>query len=408
MEEQFPKKTMPSDQPSITAQTHAFILQRFNQLNDARLVYHNYSLATEIVENAKQILANTKTNASQQENVLHAAWFYCSGYFLEPSAPHKNSVKQAEQFMRGHHLSDTRIQIISEAIDQVHAGRNITSLTGKILSDAVNATLYSTAFAERDPLHHLEWELLHGERFAKEKWASLQLQALLKVKFYTHYAKLKNERVLAQNILQHKDLIERLNSKQRGEEEEEGPLRLYQNLEKKMPARAVQTYFRANYRNHINLSAIADNKANIMISVNTILISVLITFLSYRNIGQTQPMILMPVIIFLVTGLASLIFAVLSARPKVTNLAERTTDLEVIKKNVIFFGNFSNLSVEQYEEAMDAVYRDSELMYGNMTRDLYYLGKALDKKYRFLSISYNIFMVGFIFTVTTFLVALFV
>ena len=85
-----------------------------------------------------------------------------------------------------------------------------------------------------------------------------------------------------------------------------------------------------------------------------------------------------------------------------------TGDFEVIKKNVIFFGNFSKLSVQQYEEAMDAVYRDSELMYGNMTRDLYYLGKALDKKYKFLSISYNIFMVGFIFTVTTFLAALFV
>jgi hypothetical protein len=408
MEEQFPKKTTPSDQPSIIAQAHAFILQRFNQLDDARLVYHNYSLATEIVENAKQILANTKTNASQQENVLLAAWFYCSGYFLEPSTPRESSVKQAQQFMKVHQLDDARVQMITEAIDQVHAGRNITSLTGKILADAVNATLYSTAFAERDPLHHLEWELLHNERFSKEKWATLQLQLLLKVKFYTHFAKLKHERALAQNILQHRALIEKLNSKQSGEDDGEGQLRLYQDLEKKMPARAVQTYFRANYRNHINLSAIADNKANIMISVNTILISVLITFLSYRNIGQTQPIILMPVIIFLVTGLASLIFAVLSARPKVTNLAEGTNDLEVIKKNVIFFGNFSKLSLQQYEEAMDAVYRDGELMYGNMTRDLYYLGKALDKKYRFLSISYNIFMVGFIFTVTTFLVALFV
>ena len=117
-----------------------------------------------------------------------------------------------------------------------------------------------------------------------------------------------------------------------GEDDGEGQLRLYQDLEKKMPARAVQTYFRANYRNHINLSAIADNKANIMISVNTILISVLITFLSYRNIGQTQPIILMPVIIFLVTGLASLIFAVLSARPKVTNFYRK------ISKNVTNMG----------------------------------------------------------------------
>ena len=56
---------------------------------------------------------------------------------------------------------------------------------------------------------------------------------------------------------------------------------------------------------------------------------------------------------------------------------------------------------------MEDVFNDSELLYGNMVRDLYYLGKVLDKKYRYLSISYNIFMVGFIATVGTFLIALF-
>ena len=118
-------------------------------------------------------------------------------------------------------------------------------------------------------------------------------------------------------------------------------------------------------------------------------------------------MVLLPVVIFLVTGLASLIFAVLSIRPKVTSLLGDKFDLEKAKRNIIFFGNHVNLSLEQYEEAMDAMFRDSELMYGNMTRDMYYLGKVLDKKYRFLTISYNIFMVGFVATVLTFLVATF-
>ncbi|RMF21352.1 MAG: phosphohydrolase, partial [Bacteroidetes bacterium] len=47
------------------------------------------------------------------------------------------------------------------------------------------------------------------------------------------------------------------------------------------------------------------------------------------------------------------------------------------------------------------------LLYGNMARDLYHLGKVLDKKYRYLTISYNLFMVGFIATVLSFLVLLF-
>jgi hypothetical protein len=182
----------------------------------------------------------------------------------------------------------------------------------------------------------------------------------------------------------------------------------FTNLEKKDPVRGAQTFFRTNYRNHINLSAIADNKANIMISVNAILVSVLITFLSYRNIGENSPQILLPVVVFLVTGMSSLIFAVLSARPKVTRLNPQQADPQTAKQNLVFFGNFVQLDLEDYEAAMDELFQDGELLYGSMVRDLYFLGKVLDKKYRYLSISYTVFMVGFIATVVSFLVMLLV
>jgi hypothetical protein len=110
---------------------------------------------------------------------------------------------------------------------------------------------------------------------------------------------------------------------------------------------------------------------------------------------------------FLITGMTSLVFAVLAVRPKVTQLNIGDTPKEDYKKNIVFFGNFVNLELEEYEEAMDAMFRDGELMYGNMTRDLYFLGKVLDKKYRYLTNSYNIFMVGFVATVLIFLASIF-
>ena len=75
-------------------------------------------------------------------------------------------------------------------------------------------------------------------------------------------------------------------------EPQDGLLRKFQMLERKQPTSGAQTFFRANYRNHINLSAIADNKANIMISVNAILISVIISALSYQNIPENNPAVL--------------------------------------------------------------------------------------------------------------------
>jgi hypothetical protein len=182
----------------------------------------------------------------------------------------------------------------------------------------------------------------------------------------------------------------------------------FYGIERKIPRRGIQSFFRTNYRNHINLSAIADNKANIMISVNSILISVLITLLSYRNIAETNPRILLPVILFLVSGLCSLIFAVLAARPKVTRLQNGAEIPDLSKSNLVFFGNFVSLPLDEYEKAMGQLFRDGELLYGNMVRDMYYLGKVLDKKYRYLTVSYTLFMVGFIASVLLFIVTLFV
>lgn len=182
----------------------------------------------------------------------------------------------------------------------------------------------------------------------------------------------------------------------------------FYGIERKIPRRGIQSFFRTNYRNHINLSAIADNKANIMISVNSILISVLITILSYRNIAETNPKVLLPVILFLVSGLCSLIFAVLAARPKVTRLHNGAQIPDLSKSNLVFFGNFVSLPLEDYEEAMGRLFRDGELLYGNMVRDMYYLGKVLDKKYRYLTVSYTLFMVGFIASVLLFIITLFI
>jgi hypothetical protein len=136
------------------------------------------------------------------------------------------------------------------------------------------------------------------------------------------------------------------------------------------------------------------------------LLSVAVSLLTWKEGTSQNPMMMLPLVIFVVSGTVSLIFAVLSARPKVTNMNNRTNP-EMTKKNIIFFGNFVHLSIEQYEQQLDEMLRDGRLLYGNMTRDMYHLGKVLDKKYRFLHFAYNVFMIGFVVTVALFLVVYF-
>ena len=395
------------DQPiagPVAEQARAFVLRLFDQRQDARLLVHNYAFANEVARRVQVIAEGEAAGPDVLEQALLAAWLYPTGYLYDYRDPAHFSAEFARQFFS---QADYPKQGQEQVLNSIHAiaeGRPPSGKVECILNDAVQAAAYLQEKGEGLPLLRLEREFLLGQQHSKVEWARILLEELLRVKLHTHHAQAHFQPALAQAIHGCRRILEKQKNR---EEEDGGGDGRFLSLESKVPVRGVQTFFRTNYRNHINLSSIADNKANIMISVNAILVSVLITFLSYRNIGENSPQILLPVVLFLVTGMASLIFAVLSARPKVTTLNREGAPMEEIRRNVVFFGNFVHLRPDQFEQAMEEVFNDSELLYGNMVRDLYYLGKVLDKKYRYLSISYNIFMVGFIATVGTFLIALF-
>jgi hypothetical protein len=388
----------------ILAKAESKAFELFKAKQDSRLFYHNYEMAAKLVEHVQEIGQAITLPAQSIEMLGIAAWFYPTGHLFDYQNPTEAAVKNVSEFLKSENFPKAKSEKIKDFIRLIEANKSPVSEEQEVFHDAYYALQHGSLFSMKSPLLQLEQEFFQKAPLPKEQWIQLQLQKLLNTKFYTPHGKLHYEADLAQNILNVKGQLIKLKKKKNIYIEEE--VNTFQGIEEKVPARAIQTFFRANYRNHINLSAIADNKANIMISVNAILLSVLISLMTYKNIAETKPMILMAVIIFFITGLTSLVFAVLSARPKVTALNNNIADKKLIQKNIVFFGNFVHLDLDQYEEAMDAMFKDGELMYGNMVRDLYYLGKVLDKKYRFLSTSYNIFMVGFVATSITLLIAL--
>lgn len=391
----------------LVEQARHFVWEQFDQHHDPRLLFHSYHYTRDLYRTAGELCRQAGVDTAITELVQVAAWLLPTGYLHDYAHPAATSRQQALRFLSSQQQEITwtadHLATLIERVGKQQAPQNTAE---QILSDAYHIVTYIENYDTRHTLLRLEQELLLDRRHSAMEWAQWELQELLRVKLYTPHARLHYEPRLAEHILGRKQRIEKLSRREdiRTPAEPTGP---FQQLEAGNTARAIQTFFRANYRNHINLSAIADNKANIMISVNSILISVLITFLSYRNIGENNPRILLPVVIFIVSGAASLIFAVLSARPKVTSLHQEGTLPSISQKNLVFFGNFVHLQLEQYEAAMDAMFRSDELIYGNMTRDLYHLGKVLDKKYRYLSVSYTVFMIGFVATVVSFLILLF-
>lgn len=391
---------------ALVSAAKTYVLNLFNEYGDARLTYHNYRQAAEVYDIVNEIALAERSIPEEQEIAELGAWFYLTGYLVDANNPEETAIKTAEKFLTKQNESNVKKSDLKACLKSFEQNAVPSTKAAKILSDAANAWACTEDLEDKNALLKLELELLQHEKYSKADWTQYCLQRIISAKYYTAYAKEKYEVKTSKNLLIQKSLVEK-NRDNLKVNDEEAPLRIFEKIERKLPERATQTFFRANYRNHINLSQIADNKANIMISVNAILISVILSIVSYQNFSERNPAILAPVVIFVIAGLASLIFAVLSARPKVTSINKGKKTINEIRKNIVYFGNYIDLTIEEYEEAMDAVMRDGELMYGNLTRDLYYLGKVLDKKYRLLTLSYNIFMVGFATTVLFFLIALF-
>jgi MFS-type transporter involved in bile tolerance (Atg22 family) len=167
----------------------------------------------------------------------------------------------------------------------------------------------------------------------------------------------------------------------------------------------MQTMLRLTSSNHIQLSEMADNKANILISVNAIIISVILSILLRKL--QTDPYLTYPTIIFLLSSVATIVVSILATRPKLSSGTFADEDIVNKKTNLLFFGNFHKMPQVNYENAMRTMMQDPDYLYSSIIQDIYSLGTVLGKKYKLIRLAYNIFMFGIIISVIAFGIASF-
>ena len=154
--------------------------------------------------------------------------------------------------------------------------------------------------------------------------------------------------------------------------------------------RGIETLFRTNYRVNMDLTSLADAKANIMISINGLIVSILIASIAPGI--EKNPWLLIPTSLFLVGCLGSLIFAVLAARPRVQSHVVTKDSALQNRTNVLFFGNFHHMPQEDYVDVMKEVVQDPTQIYEMMIKDIYGVGSVLQKKYQMIRRSYTIFL----------------
>ncbi|MGQ3086188.1 Pycsar system effector family protein, partial [Flavobacterium sp.] len=142
-----------------------------------------------------------------------------------------------------------------------------------------------------------------------------------------------------------------------------------------------------------------------LLSVNAIIISIVLTTIIPKLDSPSNAHLVTPTLILMAFTVATIIFAILSTRPKVTSGTFTREDIDQQKVNLLFFGNFYKMPLEEYEWAMNEMMKSRDYLYGSMIKDLYFLGLVLHRKYRLLRITYTVFMIGILASVGAFIYA---
>ncbi|MGD9488574.1 MAG: Pycsar system effector family protein [Calditrichaceae bacterium] len=373
-----------------------------NELNPG-FKFHNPDHTMQVVENIREIAESSDVSDSDLEALTIAAWFHDTGYIDTYEGHEEISVKYAAEFLEKQKYPDEKINRISSLIRATKFDRKPANKLEEIMRDADILHIGRKGASKKTRALRKEWEIILGKKYSDSEWEKLTRDFYASVKFYTEYA---NREYSGRKL---KNLSKFVTG---SEESETKPLSISKNKkarkdksESQSSQRGIETVFRTTSRNHINLSAIADSKANTLISISALIISIVISFLIGKIDVSAQVNI--PASILLVTCVLTIVFATLSTKPSVTSSTLTREDVEKKKGNLLFFGNFKGMSVDDYQWSMKRLMEDGEYLYDNLIRDIYYLGLVLNKKYKYLRIAYVIFMYGLILSVIAFLITIY-
>ena len=393
---------MSNNQP-ITDKADEFVFNLFKEKQQNWLVYHNYNHTVQVVEASIEIGKGSKLNDSELEIVTLAAWFHDTGYIEKFKEHEKISVQIATKYLNAQEYPKDKTKRVLSCIEATSLSQKPNNLLEEVISDADLINLGKTNYDEKSKLLKTETELATDKAYSEIDWLNVEIDFLTSHKFHTKFAQVHfNEEKFKNLTIRQNELHMAILKKEETDKKLElKELDIQRKLEKSLaPERGVETMFRTSLRNHMDLSAIADNKANIMLSINAIIISITVTGLlpSFKE----NPYLILPTSFLLLVCLITIVFATLATKPKVTSGTFTKRDIKNKTSNLLFFGNFHNMELEEFEWGIKEMMKDKDFLYGSMIKDFYSLGKVLSKKYKFLRMCYLVFMYGMILAVAFF------
>lgn len=402
------------DYQTLSGQVKQYALDFFNASENQYLFYHNLAHTEGVVNAAIQIGNHYQLDDVDFFVVVAAAWFHDMGYFSGgPSGHELRGAETAAVFLASVGVDEATVSKVRYCILATRMPQSPANLLEDIVCDADLFHLGTDEFQERNKLMRQECETHFKACFNKQEWRKSTIRLFQEHHYHTEYCRLlltpKKEENL-QKLLQKQEEDSKKHPdgtdtqivatdpapkhKKKKDKDNGGPER---------PDKGIETMFRVAAANHQRLSDMSDNKSHIMISVNSIIISVIIGLVVRRM--DTTPYIIVPTLCLLTGSVTAIIFAVLATRPKIPDGMFSKSQVDAKTVNLLFFGNFYKMDFSDYYEGMKKVMADREFLYGSLIRDVYSQGKVLGNKYKLLRISYTVFMYTLILSIMAFAIA---
>jgi predicted metal-dependent HD superfamily phosphohydrolase len=380
-----------------------FVEELFKEKLPNTFIYHNYKHTQRVVKSTKELIDNSEINVKEEEALILAAWLHDTGYIHKYKGHEEKSAEIAESFLKENNATEELIDKVKNYILATKFSNIPESLGEKIIRDADSSHFGKKYFEETSEFLRQELELHNIKNFTNAEWLEENIYVFTeKHQFYTDHALKKWNPKKEENLL---ELIESKNKQEKKLKKEEHKARMKAKYKNENPERSIQTLFRVTLRNHIKLSDIADTKANILLSVNAIIISLALANLIPKLEAESNKHLLIPSLILVLFSVASIILSILSTRPNVTSGEFTKEQVKNRNVNLLFFGNYHKMPFDQFKWGMNELIRDKDYVYEMLMLDLHLLGKVLHRKYFLLRLTYTVFMMGIIISVIAFIMA---
>ena len=387
----------------LLLKAEAYIFNLFKDKLSSEYIYHDYLHTLRVVTAINELINGEHILEPDATNLRLAAWFHDSGYIDGLKDHEERSCDIFKDFIKENAFENVNIEQVCSLILATKCADFPTNLLEMCMKDADFYHFTLDNYSELAELLKKELETTCTQQLTDVDWCTQNLNVLSKNHYYfTDYAKANWQPKKEKNIFKLRENLEKLKLNKKGKNKEIKEKKL-EKLDR--PERGIDTLFRTTLNNHTQLSAIADSKANILLSVNSILISISLTAIIPKLDSPSNAHLIIPTFILLIFSVITIVYTILATKPKVSSNSISKQDIEQRKVNLLFFGNFHQLKLDDFNDAMNDLMKDRDYLYNTLVKDLYYLGLVLNKKYRMLSISYTVFMYGIIISVAAFCIA---